>query len=95
MEFSVYILIKERLERGGPCCLLKLRRMGTQRVQMKRGPCLVGSLACHAGTRDFWSALAAVVRPVQIFFSHNTLFKFLCPNRPASWEGIRAGSPVF
>ncbi len=51
--------------------------------------------ACHAGTRDFCSALAALVGLVQnIFFPHRTLFQCLCPHRPASWAGSRAGSPV-
>ncbi len=51
--------------------------------------------ACHAGTSDFCSALAAIVGPVQnIFSSHLTLFQFLCPHRPASRAGSRAGSPV-
>jgi hypothetical protein len=28
------------------------------------------------------------------FFPHRTQFRFLCPHRPASWAGSRAGSPV-
>ncbi len=28
------------------------------------------------------------------FLPQRTLFKFLCPHRPASWAGSRAGSPV-
>ncbi len=32
--------------------------------------------ACHAGTKDFYSALAALVDPVQKLFPHNTLFLF-------------------
>ncbi len=51
--------------------------------------------ACSAGIRDFCSALAALVGPVQnIFFPHHTLLQFLCPHRPAMWAGSRAGSPV-
>jgi hypothetical protein len=64
--------------------------------------------ACRAGTRDFCSALAAQVGPVQniffltvhyftstkYFFPHRTLFQFFCPRRPASWAGSRAESPV-
>jgi hypothetical protein len=42
--------------------------MGAQRVQMKGVlPCLV-RWTCLAGTRDFCSALAALIGPVQIFF---------------------------
>ncbi len=50
----------------------------------------------RTGTRDFCSALAALVGSVQnIFFLARTLFQFLCPHyRPASWAGSRTGSPV-
>jgi hypothetical protein len=49
------------------------------------------------GTRDFCSALAAIVGPVQNILCltvHYALFKLLCRHRPASWEDSRAGSPV-
>jgi hypothetical protein len=67
------------------------------------GPSVVGSLgsARHAGTRDFCSAFAALVGPIQnfgpvqfIFSSPYTLFHFICPHRPASWAGSGAASPV-
>ncbi len=59
----------ERQERGGPWRLLKLRQMGTQKIQMKEVlPSLV-RWALHAGTSDFCPALVAPVGPVQnIFF---------------------------
>ncbi len=57
----------ERLERGGP--LLKLRWMGTQRVQIERILPWFIRYACRAGTRDFCSALVALVVPVQSIFS--------------------------
>ncbi len=51
--------------------------------------------ACRAGTRDFGSALAALVGPVQnIFSSPYTISIMFVPHRPASWAGSRAGSPV-
>ncbi len=50
--------------------------MGTQRVQMKGDfPWLV-RLACHAGTKDLFNALAALVK--NTFFPHRTQFQFLC-----------------
>jgi hypothetical protein len=70
--------------------------MVTQRVQMKGiFPWLV-RWACRAVTRDFCSALTALVGPVRTkyFFPHRTLLKFLCPHRSASWAGRHAGSPV-
>ncbi len=45
--------------------------------------------ASHAGTRDFLTALAALLGPAQNIFSPT-----LCPLRPASSAGCRAGSPV-
>ncbi len=69
--------------------------METQRVQMKGVLPWLVRWACRADSRDFYSALAALVGPVQnIFFPHRTLFQFLCPHRPAGWAGSRAGSPV-
>ncbi len=53
----------------------------------------LGSLG-RAGTRDFCSVLSALVSQYKIFFRQRELFQFLCPHRPASWAGSRAGSPV-
>ena len=48
--------------------------MGTQRVQMTVVLPWLVRWACLAGKRDFCSALAALVSPVQnIFFPHRTL----------------------
>ncbi len=46
----------------------------TQRVQMKEVLPWLVLWACHACTRDFRSALAALVGPVQIFFSSLCIF---------------------
>ncbi len=59
----------ERLDRGGPCWLLKLRCMGTRRVQMKVVHPWLVRWSCPAGTRDFCPALAALVGQVQNIFS--------------------------
>ncbi len=50
--------------------------------------------ACLVSKRDFCSALAALVGPVQNIFLHRTMFQCLCAHRPASWAGSRAGSPA-
>ncbi len=85
----------ERLERGGPCW--NWEEWGFEEYKWKGSvlyPWLV-RWVCYAGTRDSWPALAALGGPVQkYFFSHRTLFYFLCPHRPASWAGGRAGLPV-
>ncbi len=70
--------------------------MRIQIVQMKGVLPWLVRWACHAGTRDFCSALAGLVGPVQnIFFPHRPLFKFLCPHCPESWASSHAGSSVF
>ncbi len=51
--------------------------------------------ACRAGTRDFCSALAALVGPVKIFFSSPYTILIFFPHQTARWAGSRAGSPVF
>jgi hypothetical protein len=67
---GVSIPCRETIERDGPCWLLKLRWMSTHRVHRKGLlPWLVNWACCHAGTRDFCSALAALVSPVQNIFS--------------------------
>ncbi len=56
----------ERLGRGGPCWLLKLIWMGTQRVQIRRVLPWLVHWACPV--------FAAPSRPVQKHFLHCTLF---------------------
>jgi hypothetical protein len=74
---SIYL----RLERGGPCWRLKLRWMGTQRVQRKEEvlPWLV-RWACRTCTRDFCSALATLFGSLQyIFFPAEHYFHSFVP----------------
>ena len=75
--------------------LTKLK-MGTQRGQMNGVLSWLVRWAGPAGTRlkGYCSDLAALVGPVQNIFFHTTLFQFLCPHRPASWAGSRAGPPI-
>ncbi len=62
-------LYPEKLERGGPCRLLKLNCIGTRRVQMKAVLSWLVRWASRAGTRDFCSALTSLVGPVLKIFS--------------------------
>jgi hypothetical protein len=65
-------------ERGGPCWLLKLRQMGTQRVHMKEVLPWLVHWARRAGTRDLCPALAALVSSVQnVFPRHALLVHFI------------------
>ncbi len=51
--------------------------------------------ASRLGTRDFYSALAALVSPVQkLFSSPYTISICVSPHRPSTWTGRRAGPPV-
>jgi hypothetical protein len=51
--------------------------------------------AGRAGTRDFYPAVASLISPVQnMFFLPVYYFmQFMCPRRPATWAGSRAGPP--
>ncbi len=62
-----------------------------QKRSNEKGFFLVVHWACRAGTRDFTSALAAVVGSVQNIFPHHTLFQFLYV---LSWADSRAGCRV-
>ncbi len=50
--------------------------MGTQRVQMKGVLPWLVRWACHASTRDFCSALAALVGKILIFFFPHRIYYF-------------------
>ncbi len=68
----------ERPERGGPCWLLKLRWMGTQRVQMIGVNSWWVRWADRAGTRDFYSAVTVLVSPEQNIFLLTVHYTNLC-----------------
>jgi hypothetical protein len=78
---------------GWPLYMLtdELRQMGSQTVNMNGNLPWLIRWTYLVDTRDFCSVLAAVVGPVKISFSHNTLFQFICPYRSASCAGSRAG----
>ncbi len=68
------VALPERLERGGPCWLLKLKWMETQRVQMNGVfPFLVVPIQeTFILPWLLWSA------KYKIFFPHRTQFQFMC-----------------
>jgi hypothetical protein len=87
----IYImLIPEKLEMVGPCWLLKLSQMGTQRVQMKGVFPLVGLLGSSCRYKRLLSCLGCPG-----LFPHRTLYQLICPHRPATWAGTRAGPPFY
>jgi hypothetical protein len=61
---------RETIDRGGLCGVLKLRQIGTQRVQMKGVLPLLVRLASMLVQKSFVTcpALAALVGPVQKYF---------------------------
>ncbi len=69
--------------------------METQRVQMKGVIPWLVRWACHAGTRDFCPAPAALVGPVQNIFSLTIhYFTSFDPIAHHAGAGSHAGSPV-
>ncbi len=93
---SAKYVLNTEIERGGPCWLLKLRWMGTLRVQtIGVLPWLV-RCTHRAGTIDFCPSLATLVSTVQNITSLTIhIFTLLSrPHRPETWAGRRAGSPV-
>jgi hypothetical protein len=68
---------------------------GTQRGQMKGVLFGLVYWACRAGTRDFCSALAALVGPAQTI-SFLSVHYFFSPiaQQAGHWAGSRAGSPI-
>ncbi len=87
----------ERLERGGPYWQLKLRWMGTERVQMKGVlPWLVRLFVRHVVlVQEVLLRLGCTSRPNTTFiFLTVHYFNAFVSHRPAGWAGSRAGSPV-
>ncbi len=66
----------ERIERGGPCWLLKLRWMRTHRVQMKGGPSSVGSLGLSCRYNRFLFCLGCSSRQSTKYFFFLTVHYF-------------------
>ncbi len=76
---------------GWPLLTVETEVNGDSKSTNERVPSLVGSLGCRAGNRDLCPALAALVGPVQIFFSLSYFFSIhLSPSpsklgRQSSW----------
>jgi hypothetical protein len=84
--------IISRLERGGPCWVLKLRWMHGDSKEYKWKGSFLSWFVRLVVPRDFYWALVGTVKLVP----NRILFQFLCPDRfKRSWAGSRAGSPVF
>ncbi len=78
----------ERLEGGGPCILLKLRQVGIHGVHMKRVlPWLYSTLGSSCRYKRFCPAPAALVGPVQTFFSSPYNIKLYLSPSPSKLHG--------
>ncbi len=82
----------KRLERGGPSWLLKLKWMGTQRVQMKGDPSLVGSLGLSCRYKRFlfclgWSSRRSTTK----FFLTVHYFYLSVPNAQQAGQAAVLG----
>jgi hypothetical protein len=83
-------ILARKTREGWPLLTVETEVNGDSLNTNERDPSLIGALCLSC--RGFCSAPAAQVGPVQNnFFSHRTLFQFLCPQ---SWAGSPAGSPV-
>jgi hypothetical protein len=85
------------LQGGCPLSAVETETNGDSKSTNERGPSLVGSLGSSCRYKRFLSCLGvhALVGPVQTIFPITVHYlNSFCPNRPASWAGSRAGSPV-
>ncbi len=83
-------ITREIRERWPLLTVLETEEIGSQGVHMKGFLLRLFRWACHASTRDFCPASAALVGHEQ----YRTLFHFICPHRPEGWAVSRAGSLV-
>jgi hypothetical protein len=82
---------------GWPLLTVETEVHGDSKSINVRGPSLVGfvGLSCQCQYKRFLVSLGCSSQPsTKYFFPRCTLFQCLCPHRPASWAGSRAGSPV-
>jgi hypothetical protein len=80
---------------GWPLLTVDTEVNGDIKRTNERGPFLVGSLGLSCQYKRFSFCLGYSSRPCTKYcFPHCTLFQLLCPHRPASWAGNRAGSPI-
>jgi hypothetical protein len=96
LYFYCFSMVRPRETREGwPLLTIETEKNGDSQSTNQRGSSLVGSLSLSCRYRRFFLFLDCSSQPsIKYFFPHRTLLKFLCPNRPASWAGSRAGSPV-
>ncbi len=86
---------RETRENVGPAVETEVK--GDSKRTNERDPFLAGllGLSCHI-QEIFVLPWLLYSRPgTKYFSSSHTISISLCPNRPASWAGSRAGSPVF
>ncbi len=81
-----------RETRGGPCWLMKLRWMGTQRVQMTGVLPWLVRRARRAGTQELFILLLWSAQYKIFSYSPYTISNICVPIAP--WAGSRAGPPV-
>ncbi len=80
---------------GWPLLTVEIEMIGDIKRTSERGPFLVGSLACRAGIRDFSSALAVLVGPVQNNFLLVHYFKSFVPIAQQAGQAVVLGRLSF
>ncbi len=89
-------MIKDKYGRltrkGWPLVTIETEVNGDLKSTNKRGPSLAGSLGSSCQYTRFLSCSGQP--STNYSFLHRTLFQSMCPHRPATWAGSRAGPPV-
>ncbi len=77
---------------GWPLLPVETEVNGNSKSTNERDPSLVGSLGLLCRYKWFLFCLGCSSRPTtKYFFPRHTIIQFLCPHRPTSWAGSRAG----
>ncbi len=88
------IPLRENRE-GWPLLIVEYETNGDSKSTNERDPSFVGSLDSFCRCKKIYVQPWCCSRPsTKYFFPHRIIFQLICPHRPASWAGSRAGSPV-
>jgi hypothetical protein len=80
---------------GWPLLTVEIEVNGGSKSKKEWGLSVVGSLGLSFRFKRLLSCLGCSGQPSKkYFFPHSTPFPFMCPHRPATWAGSRAGPPV-
>ncbi len=77
---------------GWPLLTVETEANGDSWSIYERGPSLVGSLGSSCRYNSFLSCLGGSSQPIKkYYFPNRTLFHFIRPHRPATWQAVVLG----